>query len=287
MKQSVYSEEEMMFGIRRAMMGKAGDKLTRMGSGMTVARIVSKFESEYGLVDTMETVLGKLFNCKQGPKETITDYASRIEELSAQAAKLDGSSQGDDKVLKNILYQGLRKEFSLRAAYKNDIIEDYDKFKLELRKIESELSAEQSETKQEPKKCNAAVNIDNGNTEMRALFEKLNSRIDQLEKDKNNMQQQLQQQLHHYQVPGQYSGRGARGNSRGRGFRDRGTGPRRGQGRGDDSYSVQRPVASNTFTPRKCYNCNDPNHMARDCPHIKRCYHCNASAHLARNCPNM
>ena len=69
MREGIHTEEELMYGVRRAMMGKAGEKITRMGPGMTVEKLISSFESEYGYVDTKESVLGKLFNCKQGIHE--------------------------------------------------------------------------------------------------------------------------------------------------------------------------------------------------------------------------
>ena len=34
-----------------------------------------------------------------------------------------------------------------------------------------------------------------------------------------------------------------------------------------------------------CYNCQSPNHLAKDCPANKTCYHCNESGHLKRDCP--
>jgi len=53
--------------------------ITRMGPGITVAKVISTFESVYDYVDTKESVLGKLFNYKQWNHENITDFARRVE----------------------------------------------------------------------------------------------------------------------------------------------------------------------------------------------------------------
>lgn len=241
--EDIYTEEELMYGIRRAMMGKAGEKLTRMGPGMTVKQVISTFESEYGYVHSKETVLGKLFNHKQSVKENITDYAARVEELYAQAVRLDGVKHGDSECLQNILYAGLRSEFSLRAAYKNDTIKDYAKFKLELQRIENDINKER-QAEIETKKCSSAVNVDKEkpNTEIRNLMEQLNACIERLEKEKNELKEQLKQQSG--QQVGQHCiydqtgyplggfGSGHRRYNRGvRGFR-----PYRGHGRGNSQY---------------------------------------------------
>ena len=94
MKENIYTDEQLMFGIRQAMMGKAGKILIRMGSGMTAQKVLDKFESEVGFVDSIETVLGKLFNCKQGEKETVLDYAARVEDLYLRVTMTGDVPQG-------------------------------------------------------------------------------------------------------------------------------------------------------------------------------------------------
>lgn len=54
-----------MFGIWRVLMGKAGEKLTRMSKRVTAKQLIGDFESEYGTADTKRTILAKLYSCKQ------------------------------------------------------------------------------------------------------------------------------------------------------------------------------------------------------------------------------
>ena len=154
------------------------------------------------------------------------NYAGRVEELYSHAVTLGGVMQGDTACLQNILFAGLRSEFSLRAAYKNDVIKDYDTFKLELRKIENDINAELQEHKMETKTCHSAVTLDNTtNTEVLTLLEKMNQRIDSLQKEKEEMKEQMHQQSYR-------GGRGYQGYDRGQGnYRYY-----RGHGRGNTQY---------------------------------------------------
>ncbi|KAL4219917.1 hypothetical protein ACF0H5_020329 [Mactra antiquata] len=147
--------------------------------------------------------------------ESISNYSSRLEELFNQAVELKGLPRGDDEILKNVLFEGLQFNIKQQAAYKNDMIEDYDKFKIELRKIEAEIKEEN----QEVRKCAPIVNNskqDNDLAEVKDLLKKLNERIDQIEKEKEEMKEQYQYQTYR----GSFRSRGRSGGYRGRGSRN-------------------------------------------------------------------
>ncbi|KAH3800325.1 hypothetical protein DPMN_153958 [Dreissena polymorpha] len=265
-------------------MGTAGDILRRLGPKASVQKVIQKFESTFGAVDTKETILRKFYASQQLDRESIAGYTSRVKEIYTQAIKLGGIQIGDEDSLKSVVYQGLKKEMKQRAAYKFDIISDYDKFKIELRKIEQEMKTE----KPEQKKCNAAVNIDERKQtdmeEVKSLLGKLNSRIDILEKERIQLKEELRhnaQQPTYQQYAGQHQplrynfnqggrnnfNRGGGGNNFNRGGGGRGDVPHRGQGRGNLRYQPRRPVASRTFTPT-CYRCNEKGHMHNECPKV-------------------
>ena len=140
-------------------------------------------------------------------------------------------------------------------TYKCHTIQYYDRFKIELRKIESEVDSEKPVENQQ-KSCKVAINTEKVNSkeseekidlkEMKELMKQLNDRI-----------QKLEEKDHRPEEP-QNLGRGY-----GRGFvRDYRGNNRGGIGRG---YRPSRPWAGNTFTP-KCFNCNEFGHMKRNCP---------------------
>lgn len=182
--ENIFTEEQILLGIRRAVKGNASDVLRRLGIGVGIKEVMEKLKNTFGSIETEEIVLRKFYACQQETSETVATYASRIEEMFARAATLGGIKK-DDKILKKVFYQGLKPQIKHLAFSKCDLIEDYDKFKIEVRKIEADLALPLKEEKQ---KCSAAVNIDKKEksemAEVKELLQKLNERIDRLEKDK-------------------------------------------------------------------------------------------------------
>ena len=97
-----------------------------------------------------------------------------------------GGLKKDDSILKKVFYQGLKPEVKHLALSKCDLIEDYDRFKIEVRKIEADLAINRKEEKQ---KCNAMLNTDKKEKSdiagMKELLQKINQRVDKLEKEKD------------------------------------------------------------------------------------------------------
>ncbi|KAH3872783.1 hypothetical protein DPMN_036006 [Dreissena polymorpha] len=155
------------------------------------------------------------------------------------------------------------------SIYQCDKIENYDEFKRELRKIETELK----EPVKEQKSCKAAVNItpeaNNDLSEMKTLLLQLNERIEQLEKEKGNPRN-----TNHSRYP-----LGSRGNYRGR---------LSTANRGRGTYMPSRPTAGTSFQGT-CYICNQTGHTMRTCPMNKDseviCYKFNQKGHWQLNCP--
>ena len=183
-KEKIFTEEQILLGIRRAVKGTASDVLRRLGTGVTVEAVIKKLQSTFGSIETQEIALRKFYACQQEHNESVSTYASRIEEIFERATMLGGLKK-DDSILKKVFYQGLRPEVKHLAFSKCDLIEDYDRFKIEVRKIEADLAINPKEEKQ---KCNAMLNTDKKEksdiAEVKELLQKINQRVDKLEKEK-------------------------------------------------------------------------------------------------------
>ena len=271
--EKIFRHEQILLGIRRACKGKAGDKIRRLGPEVTVHDIIDKFDCDYGSVETREMVMKTFYSCQQKENESVASYACRLEEIFDSAIHLKALKRSDTIILKEVLHAGLNKKLKLMSMYQCDKLTNYDDFKREIRKLETNIV--ESSTQESRKTCKPAVIVDTQSremTEVKKLLEKLNNRIDNLEKEREERNTQPNQ--------GFYRGRG-----RGGGYRGRIQG---NEGRGN--YQQQRPLGNQNFQPT-CYNCNQKGHIQRNCPLFSHnnsitCYNCKQQGHRQMNCPN-
>ena len=173
-----------------------------------------------------------------------------------------------------MLYEGLKPNIRQMANYKYDTVKDYNQFKIELRKLESHI--QEDETKEKKTRCQAANKVEESSelNQVKTLLEKMNERIEKLEKEKEDRQSHASGGYfrNNYNDQG-YRGRGqaqeynrGRGQGyqggRGRGFYDQDSSTVRG---GHGNYAPRRPLAATTFKPR-CHRCNSEQHLIRNCP---------------------
>ena len=75
-----------MFGIWKAAEGDVADILRKLGTRVSIREVIKKLETTYGNVKTRETILNFFNNCTQGTNESVTSYASTLEDLYEEAS---------------------------------------------------------------------------------------------------------------------------------------------------------------------------------------------------------
>ncbi|KAH3747665.1 hypothetical protein DPMN_182094 [Dreissena polymorpha] len=145
MAEGIFSEDQILYGLRRAFRGKASDHLRRAGVGLTLDVAVRKLEQDICCIEPVEYLLQRFYSIEQKAREKISTYCARLEDLYELIVKLGGCSKGNTDIFKRVLYKGLKKELKRIAGYKFDTVHDYDKFKMELRIMEAEIKSPESE----------------------------------------------------------------------------------------------------------------------------------------------
>ncbi|ELT92632.1 hypothetical protein CAPTEDRAFT_214976, partial [Capitella teleta] len=137
---ALYGDEVVM---RRSLRSKAADVVLRLGSGAGVDAILEKMKRIYGNVLPSEKILEEFYTARQEARESVAEWACRIEELVAQLERRDALSAGAaNGMLRTKFYSGLSRS-QLRSALRHrfDRGESYAKLLVAARVAELEVSS--------------------------------------------------------------------------------------------------------------------------------------------------
>ena len=143
-KADEYTQESILHGIRRSLRGEAADMTMRLGETASVKDILISLHTAFGNTETAESILKRFHGCSQKEGESVSCYASRVEELFSQAVELGALERKQQLILKSVFYEGLDIDLKVASAYKYETIDNYNAFKAEIRNLETILSKTKS-----------------------------------------------------------------------------------------------------------------------------------------------
>ncbi|XP_060080934.1 uncharacterized protein LOC132560286 [Ylistrum balloti] len=129
--------------VRRSLRGNAGKVAMRLGTDASIADLLRQVECNYGVVEDQEALMGKFYNARQEETEDVATWGYRLEDLLTKATRMEPlPTVRRNQMLHSRIWKGLRPNLKDRSAAKYDLCAVYEDFKVELRRIESEVNAD-------------------------------------------------------------------------------------------------------------------------------------------------
>ncbi len=137
-----YSKEAITEAARKSLKGEAAKVARRTGTNTGINVIISKLSVVFGDVTEAEDMMAIFYNVKQKPKEDVALWSCRLEDILEQASHQKYIHPTDrlDK-LKTRLYMGLKEPLKGQSHHLYKRYQDYDEFRMELRKLENTLKS--------------------------------------------------------------------------------------------------------------------------------------------------
>ncbi|KAK7502911.1 hypothetical protein BaRGS_00005860 [Batillaria attramentaria] len=237
---------DLMDAVRRSLRGEAARVAMRLGTGATLEDLLAKFDSIYGTVQQKESVLAQFYSARQREGEDVATWSCRLEDLLMQAESLGKVEPADrnDK-LRTMFWTGLLPHLRDKSGHKFDAITDFDRLRVEIRRMEQYDPLRETEKKpavNKMAKSSAVSKEDPKGQKLEARIQQLTAEIERLKK------QQAEPD-----APTSYRDR--RGGSRGRG---------RGWGGQQSASSRAGPAGEDEDVPT-CYRCGEKGHIRVGC----------------------
>jgi hypothetical protein len=141
----LHKEKAITQGARKSLRGEASRiVMNSLGHQATIMDILDKFDGIYGTIETGEELIQRFYNATQSPGEGISSWGCRLEDLLTKAnryKKLTPSTKDD--MLRTRFWNGLY-DSTLKntTCYKYDHIKNFDELRREVRKMDQEMSAQ-------------------------------------------------------------------------------------------------------------------------------------------------
>ena len=225
----------------------------------SVHDIIKKFNSSFGDNDSPELIMKKFYAVEQKSTELLITYAARVEKLFAHAVQVKAFSTTWEAILKFVFYQGIKQPLKQCRNLKYETIAEYDRFEIDMRKIESDLQATSKKETESTTNCQA---VNQKPSEMQEVKEEkqTNEKINALEEQRDQQQPMPYRRRGGYRGPRHFRGAYKQGSYQ----------------RGRGQYRPTRPTGTSTFKPLAPYS-QQQNKFA--------CYSCGGEGHIARNFP--
>jgi len=192
-----YPYDDLVQAIHRSLRGTAARTVMRLGPSASITKIIDKLKSIFKPSQAGEDLLAQFYSARQGPSEDVTAWGCRLEDLlyevKSQGYLTDPSS---DEMLRKVFWMGLRQDLKDISGYKFDTIKDFDRLRVEIRRLEHarDTRMKESTTRTQSQRTTAPTpgkqavttpvtqtSENSDMTELKGMIFKLSAKVDNLE----------------------------------------------------------------------------------------------------------
>ena len=264
LKESSYAPQEVSIAVKKSLRGEAANVVCRLGFEVDLETMLEKMDGIYGLVEDAENLMSQFYGATQGKGENVSSWGCRLEDMLFRAQQQNPLSNGSQNdMLRTKFWSGLQPRLKEAARHKLDHVKDFDKLRVEVRKIECELEkTSTSETRKAQVHMTMAEETQQSEMEaLKGMVCQLGTQLKEIQKSMNSTSQEETRDTR------------PRGNYRGR-FR----GSHRPYQRGRSRYYSQRTY----FTPDHPDQNGQRQEVERNRDTV--CYRCGQEGHVAYGC---
>ncbi|XP_041369945.1 paraneoplastic antigen Ma3-like [Gigantopelta aegis] len=131
-----HSHEVITQAVKRSLKGDAAKVAMRLGSDASLSQLVHKLQSIYGSVDEGEALLGEFYSARQQDGEDVSSWGCRVEDLFYKAFKSNADQMNANHMLRTRFWGGLQQWIKDCSGHIFDKIQDFDRLRVELRRVE-------------------------------------------------------------------------------------------------------------------------------------------------------
>ena len=192
LEEKVYSKESIRNAVRNSLRGEAARIAMRLGTRATIHDIQKKFEGVYGSVDSGANLLTEFYKAEQKPNEDVSSWSCRLEEFLNKAnERTPFPPHVVNEMLRQKFWNGLHKDLRDSSRYKYDQIEDFDRLRIEIRKIERDNFCTTTSTT-----AHSAQPVAEGNTILKELQSEMKSLRGEMKSLRTDVDKLLQKPPH-------------------------------------------------------------------------------------------
>ena len=136
-----YKGPEIYQAARKSLRGEASRIAMRLGSSANVLELIAKLDGIYGIVEAGENLLAQFYSAFQKPSEDVAAWGCRLEDILEKAVEQGQVKRtAVDEMLHNKFWMGLKQQLKDATRHNFENIEDFDKLRVQIRRVEHELT---------------------------------------------------------------------------------------------------------------------------------------------------